>query len=156
MPGHTYGTVSNLVVALEAIVWDPRRRRYVVCTVSTVTTSDLGTLTTRPPYAFCVYDTSAGSRLRLTIPIEGLCSGNLCWKETRTALKYASKAAPTALDLKNTRTERAVHIKGASRRAHVRRRGAANARQPSEPRPRRSRSSAYITSAAEARKNPLP
>jgi len=30
LPGHTYGTVSNLVVALEAIVWDVRRRRYVV------------------------------------------------------------------------------------------------------------------------------
>src|SRR5262249_951747 len=49
------------------------------------------------PYAFCVYDTSAGSRLRVTIPIEGLCSGSKCWKETGTALKYASKVAPTGL-----------------------------------------------------------
>jgi FAD/FMN-containing dehydrogenase len=30
LPGHTYGTVSNLVVALEAIVWDVRSSRYVV------------------------------------------------------------------------------------------------------------------------------
>jgi hypothetical protein len=62
-----------------------------------VTMADLGTLTTRSPYAFCVYDTNAGSHLRVTLPVEGLCNGSLCWKETRTALKYSSKTAPAGL-----------------------------------------------------------
>jgi len=30
--GHTYGSLANLVVSLEAVVWSPRRRRYVVRT----------------------------------------------------------------------------------------------------------------------------
>jgi hypothetical protein len=62
-----------------------------------VNMADLGTLTTRSPYAFCVYDTNAGSHLRLTLPVEGLCNGSPCWKETRTALKYSSKTAPAGL-----------------------------------------------------------
>jgi FAD/FMN-containing dehydrogenase len=30
--GHTYGSVSNLVLSLTAVVWSPRRRRYVLRT----------------------------------------------------------------------------------------------------------------------------
>jgi FAD/FMN-containing dehydrogenase len=30
MSGHTYGSLSNLIVSLTAVVWDQRRRRYVL------------------------------------------------------------------------------------------------------------------------------
>lgn len=32
VPGHTYGSLSNLVVSLQAVVWSPARRRYVLRT----------------------------------------------------------------------------------------------------------------------------